>query len=162
MDASDEARLVELIDVLVREEKALPRLPGAVFEIIGHLVPLIAVEVGITRAGGEILLTHRCDHHWNGWHLPGGFLGVRETLAAACNRIAQRELAIEVSLQRVVDTFCWPDHPQGSVLSMVCQCKARGFPGAGRWFKGPNEPMIRYHADFAIRCLKSSSALIPS
>lgn len=158
MDAGDEARLVELLDLLARQGGALPSLPRAVFEIMGHIVPLVTIEIGITRAGREILLTHRSDRHWNGWHLPGGFLGTRETVPLACNRIAQRELGIDVNLRRVVDVFCWPDHPQGSVLSLVCHCEAWDDPGVGQWFKGPNEPMIRYHGEFVACCLKSATS----
>ncbi|MGF1612429.1 MAG: NUDIX hydrolase [Gammaproteobacteria bacterium] len=157
MQAGDQARLVDLLDRLVRDGGVLPRLPAAVFEIIGHVVPLVAVEIGITRAGGEILLTHRRDRQWNGWHLPGGFLGVRETLPAACNRIAGRELGVDVTLHRVVDIFCWPDHPLGSVLSVVCHCEAGGVPRTGEWCKGLRESMIRYHAEFAARCLANAS-----
>lgn len=128
MDEREEAKLVELLGVLVRENHVLPRLPRAVFDVIGRVLPLITIEIGIIRAGEEILLTHRSDSHWHGWHLPGGFLGTNETLSAACNRIAQRELGIEVRLRRMIDVFCWSDHPQGSVLSLVCRCEARGRP----------------------------------
>lgn len=157
MEADDQAQLVALLERLAREGAVLPRLPSPVFRIIGHIVPLVTVEIGITRAGGEILLTHRHDRHWCGWHLPGGFLGVGESVADACNRIAQRELGVQVTLSQVVDVFRWPDHPRGSVLSLVCRCAAHSTPTVGQWANGSKEPMIRYHGAFAARCLQSAS-----
>ncbi|MFV8751432.1 NUDIX domain-containing protein [Nannocystaceae bacterium ST9] len=142
----DEQRdLVVLLRRLADEGGAMPTTPRAIWDALAGVVPRLAVELGLF-AGEAILLSHRDDETWRGWHIPGGFVGRDETLADACRRIARRELGVEVELIGVVGSFAWPDHPCGSVLSLLCACRSDATPRDARFFVELPEPMVRHHA----------------
>lgn len=83
-----------------------------------------AVEVLINRNNGkEFLLSYRRDSNYDAWHIPGGFILVRESIAHACNRVVSKELGINgVCDLKLIDVhkWSWPGHPfGGSPLSLV-------------------------------------------
>lgn len=149
--------LVRLIVALSRDGGAVPNMPRDVFHVIGRLVPLIAVEIGIVHScKRELLLTWRDDDLWYGWHIPGGYVGVHETVREACERIAQRELGIGVKFTALLDSYSWTDHPLGSVVSLVCRCSTHSAPQEGKWFDSPPTPMAPHHTDFFHQLLEAS------
>lgn len=83
-----------------------------------------ALEIIITRnKGKEFLLSYRKDKDYDAWHIPGGFILVRETIEDACNRIVCKELGIKgLNGLKLIDAFkwSWPGHPfGGSPISLV-------------------------------------------
>lgn len=138
----------------------MPNTPRPIWDALAGVVPRLAVELGVFD-GEAILLSHRDDETWQGWHIPGGFVGCGETLASACQRIAQRELGefgMEVELVGVVGSFVWPDHPCGSVLSLLCVCRSEGRPRDARFFVELPQPMIRHHAGMVAEFHRARSA----
>ena len=87
------------------------------FEALKGVATQPAVELLVTSNGRDLLLTRRDDRHWSGWHLSGGFVGARETVEQACDRIARAELASGARLERLVGHYSWTDHPYASALS---------------------------------------------
>lgn len=155
MDSIEKDQLVRLLGTLADEGGGLPHMPLAVFGVIGRLVPLLAVEIGLTRdEGREVLLTWRDDEVWHGWHFPGGFVGTGESIGMACDRIARRELGIGVRHLALVDTYCWRDHPVGSVISLICHCEVQDDPLDGQWYSAAPSLMPPHHADFFTRLLR--------
>jgi ADP-ribose pyrophosphatase YjhB (NUDIX family) len=124
-------------------------MPYPAWRALADLVPQPAVEVLISRTGSDFLLVYRKDEHWDGWHLPGGFMIPGESIAEACNRIAEREVRSSVTFERFVLAFAWPWHPYAHPVSLVCQCALRGGePQAGTFFTELPSRMVLHHADF--------------
>ena len=86
---------------------------------IYHRVPRLTVEVVLTREQG-VLLTRRAIEPCRGmWHLPGGTVRFGERLADAVNRVARRELAIEVLESRMLGYVEYPSHYEKGLDSPV-------------------------------------------
>jgi ADP-ribose pyrophosphatase YjhB (NUDIX family) len=170
LNPDDQRELVVLLRRLADQGGAMPTTPRAIWDALAGVVPRLAVELGLFD-GEAILLSHRDDETWQGWHIPGGFVGCGETLAVACQRIAQRELGIEVELVGVVGSFAWPDHPCGSVLSLLCVCRSEASPRDARFsavggrldfFVELPQPMIRHHAGMVAEFHRARPADPPS
>ncbi len=124
MSSEQEKKLVSLLKQLKNEGRRLPNFPLQVFYEISQLTRLTAVEVLITQDGKDFLLTERRDDYWDGWHIPGGFIGYTENAEQACNRIAQKEINVKVRLQNIREIYFWEKHPYGNPISLVCVCTA--------------------------------------
>ncbi len=145
MTEEEVQELARLLGKVAAEGLGVPRLPGAAFVAMKGVVTQPTVEVLLTRDGRDLLLTPRHDKHWDGWHLPGGFVGVEESLEQACARIARRELEIGVTLKRVVGHYTWTDHPYASALSLLCLCEADAPPRDGQYFSELPPSLIPQH-----------------
>jgi ADP-ribose pyrophosphatase YjhB (NUDIX family) len=137
----------QLIELAAAGLKA-PHVPLQVWRAIGQVVPHTAVEIIIMREQCEILLVHRDDEFWHGWHLPGGFLACGESIAQACDRIARRELGVGIQGVSMFDSFGWPDHPHGNVVSILCRCTPLEAPKAGDFFAQAPRDLVRHHEEF--------------
>jgi hypothetical protein len=149
-------QLTKLLKHLKSEKLVPPNTPFEAWIAIQEIVPTPAVEVLITRTGKDFLLVLRKDKHWNGWHIPGGFMLYQESIEDACNRLAKRELGNAVKFEKVITAFMWPDHPYGSPLSLVCQCKTSQKPKTGKFFTNTPSNMIPHHDKFIDEFLKLS------
>jgi ADP-ribose pyrophosphatase YjhB (NUDIX family) len=127
-------QLAELLRQVSAEGLGAPRLPKAVFEALNRVVRQPAVELLVTRDGRDLLLTPRHDNDWDHWHLPGGFVGVAESLEEACTRIGGRELGVNVTFASLIGHYSWMDHPFASALSLLCLCRIDAAPQEGRFF----------------------------
>jgi ADP-ribose pyrophosphatase YjhB (NUDIX family) len=141
----DIQELARLLRQVSAEGLGVPRLPGPAFVALKGVVAQPTVEVLVTRDGRDVLLTPRHDKHWDGWHLPGGFVGAEESLEAACARIGERELGVTVTLERLVGHYSWTDHPYASALSLLCLCRISEPPKEGQFFEAFPEALIPQH-----------------
>lgn len=101
-------------------------LPEGTFEAF-HAAhgSMAAVEVAVEK-DKKIFLVHRTDERWNGWHIPGGYIQSQdESVEAACNRVAEREIGCRVRLKRILEVYKWKpgNHPYGYPTSIVCVCE---------------------------------------
>ena len=119
---------------LAGEGRGIPRLPFPILEALRGLAPAPVVELCVVGPGGALLLTWREDEHWTGWHFPGGFMGPGESVARACERIAQRELGASFALEGVAGVECWPAHPYASPVALLCRGALDRAPATGRFF----------------------------
>jgi ADP-ribose pyrophosphatase YjhB (NUDIX family) len=126
--------LARLLRKVSAEGLGVPHFPKEAFVALKGVVSQIAVELLVTRDGRDVLLTPRHDKHWDGWHLPGGFVGVDESLERACARIGARELGVNVRMRRLVGHYAWTDHPYASAVSLLCACELDGPPHDGEFF----------------------------
>lgn len=154
-ESEESQQLIRLLRRLRATGAESPRLPLEIWRAITSLVPVAAVEVLITRDGTDFLLTMRQDEHWNGWHVPGGYVGCGEPLAEACRRVARRELGIDVHFQRVLHAFTWSDHPYAQTVSIVCCCQTSETPRCGTFFRAIPSPMVPNHAEMLAEFLAS-------
>jgi ADP-ribose pyrophosphatase YjhB (NUDIX family) len=143
----ESAQLAQLLRQLSAEGLGVPRAPKAVFLALKGVVAQPTVEVLVTQNGRDVLLTRRDDDDWSGWHMPGGFVGAGESLEAACDRIARRELGTPARLLRLVGHYTWTDHPYASALSLLCVCQLEGEPNDGRYFDPlPPDLLVQHRA----------------
>jgi ADP-ribose pyrophosphatase YjhB (NUDIX family) len=138
-------QLARLLRQVSAEGLGVPRLPKAVFVALNRVVRQPAAEVLVTRDGRDLLFTPRHDKDWDGWHIPGGFVGVDESLEEACARIGGRELGVTVTLERLIGHYSWSDHPYASALSLLCVCRIDGEPREGRFFAELPANLIPQH-----------------
>jgi len=73
-------------------------LPDPVFYYISRTTPLINVDLLIKDERGRTLLAWRDDVHAGiGWHIPGGIIRFKETIAERIRQVALREIGTTVS-----------------------------------------------------------------
>lgn len=98
------------------------RFPLHVFRSIYRRVPRLCVEV-VLRTPRGVVLTKRDIIPWKGWwHLPGGTVGMHESLARAVARVAMEELGVRVRIIKVLGVIeylhapAWYGHPVSIAL----------------------------------------------
>jgi hypothetical protein len=138
-------QLALLLRKLASEGLGTPRTPREVFVALRGVVTQPTVELLVSSDERDVLLTPRHDKNWSGHHLPGGFVGVEETLQDACDRVARAELGVAATFERLVGHFTWTDHPYASPLSLLCRCRLDGAPTAGRFFATLPDDLLRQH-----------------
>ncbi|OGC22520.1 hypothetical protein A2291_07350 [candidate division WOR-1 bacterium RIFOXYB2_FULL_42_35] len=72
-------------------------LPDEIFYFISRTTPLVNVDLLIKNEQNQTLLTWRDDSFGSpGWHVPGGIIRYKETLAARIEAVAKNELGTKV------------------------------------------------------------------
>lgn len=155
MTDEQKSELINLLQTLKKEGLVPPKMPYEIWLEIGRLFPLPAVEVIITKTGKDFLLTERHDKFWNGLHIPGGYVLAGESIAQSCNRIAQKELGIDVKFEKVIDAHAWEVETQGKPISIICVCKPLGKPNDGKYYSKIPAETIKEHQPFLKTFLNS-------
>lgn len=109
---------VKLVDELVEYARTAQNgfIPEDAWMALHRLAPMPAMEILLTRSEGrKFLLTYRKDkkNGLEGWHIPGGFMIKRESIAQTCTRVMLRELSVDVAGLRPVALSSWRSHPYG-------------------------------------------------
>ena len=78
-------------------------IPDEDYAFIYNQVPRVCVDLAIRDKHGALLLTLRDIPPYKGlWHLPGGGIKFKETIAEAASWVAQKEFGVEVRLGRFI------------------------------------------------------------
>lgn len=72
------------------------------YDFIYSRVPRLCVDLAIKSKKGVLLTKRLIEPYKNTWHMPGGRVKFRESLADAIQRIAQDELGTKVVIKK-----CW-------------------------------------------------------
>lgn len=117
--------------------------PFGIFEkYLSKVVPA-CVEMVLNREG-KIYFTYREDKYWKGHHIPGSYMGPRETLTQTCQRIADRKVpGIKIINTKIIGAVSHPDSPRFHDASLVTIVHFEGeIPSElkGDWFEMNNPP----------------------
>ena len=101
---------------------------AAQFKAIYSKVTRLTVDLIIKMDGG-VILTLRSLPSWNNqWHLPGGTVLYKETIAQAASRVAHNELGLSVKIHRLLGYIEFPSEQKergfGFTVSLALLCKA--------------------------------------
>lgn len=80
----------------LKNVKPFPNMSPEIFFALKKLLPMLAIELFIVNGNSEFVLVQK-KGQFNGWALPGGFLGLNEDFEVACQRIAKKYLGTKVS-----------------------------------------------------------------
>jgi len=121
-------RRAELIGALLADLGDPRRgLPEDVFRFVSRLTPLATVDLLIQDERGRTLLTWRHDEFYGpGWHVPGGIIRFKETMAERVRACAREELGAEVATEPVpihVLEAIRSEDTRGHHLSMLFRCR---------------------------------------
>ncbi len=156
MKTSDLKKLELLLIQLKEENLQSPNLPYDIWMAIGQLTAYPIVDMIITTTGKNFLLTYRKDEYWDAWHIPGGFIGVGETVNKVCDRIANKELGISVDVKKIQDVYVWEKPKRVNGITLICQCEPIGEPKEGTYFTEIPTPTIEEHVGFLEKFLSVS------
>jgi colanic acid biosynthesis protein WcaH len=95
--------IVEAVKTLVNAVPDPTRgLPDPIFYYISQTTPFINVDLLIQDELGRTLLAWRDDvHAGTGWHVPGGIIRFKETIAERIRQVALSEIGITVDHEAV-------------------------------------------------------------
>lgn len=163
-DSSDLQYALALLDGAIGDPKR--GLPEDVFLFVSRVTPLLNVDLLIKNERSQTLLTWRDDGlHVPGWHVPGGIVRYKETLADRIHAVAVSELGVDVTFDAVPLAVNELIHPSRSVrghfLSFLYACRlaappdstlrhtgGRPRPGAWAWHDRCPEDLISVHAPY--------------
>ena len=89
------------------------------FRYIFGKVPRLTVEVVIRSTDGVLLTLRRIEPCKGLWHLPGGTVHFGERLTEAVQRIAKREVGVEVHATKLLGYIEYPSHYEKGIDSPV-------------------------------------------
>jgi 8-oxo-dGTP diphosphatase len=105
--------------------------------------PALTADAVIVDADRGVVLVRRRHAPFAGcWALPGGFVEISESCAAACRREAKEETGLDVECVELIGVFSDPGRdPRGHTISAIYLCRVVGGELSGgddaaeaRWF----------------------------
>ncbi|MDJ0553981.1 MAG: NUDIX hydrolase [Microcoleaceae cyanobacterium MO_207.B10] len=98
------------------------------FKLLYSQVPRLVVELVVKTETGVVLILRK-DAAWNNlWHIPGGTVFYQEYIDDAIQRIAQEELSITVTKQKLLGYLEYPSEVKergfGWSVGLVFLCVA--------------------------------------
>jgi colanic acid biosynthesis protein WcaH len=91
--------LINIIESFI--ENPTNGLPEDIFLFISRITPIVNVDLLIKNEQNHTLLTWRDDGYYSpGWHVPGGIVRFKETIAERIRAVAKNELGAEVDFNK--------------------------------------------------------------
>jgi len=127
-------RAIRTVEGSVADPRA--GLPQEVFLLASRITPMINVDLLIRDGEGRSLLTWRDDGYWPpGWHVPGGIIRFKETIADRVRAVARTELGAEVAFTQpplAINEFIQPERrDRGHFISLLFSCRLLTPPDPG-------------------------------
>jgi len=116
-------------------------LPENIFLLISRITPLINVDLLIKNKNGETLLTWRGKGEtiMPGWHIPGGIIRYKETIADRICAVAKNELDTKVSFDNsplAINEIMLKQINRGHFISLLYSCQLLEELDPDKEFKG--------------------------
>ncbi len=127
----------------------MPKMPLEIFDALRGLLPMVAVELLVTRKEGGFGLKKKRVGEQERWSLPGGFMGLNETFEGACQRIAQKELGVAIDNLKFIQVYNWPEGgarpAKGHAVTLLFQCQTKTPSDQIAYFRQIPEGMLSHH-----------------
>ena len=124
------------------------------YDNIYSKVPRLCVDLVIKNSNGVLLIKRKTQPYKNKYHLAGGRVRFRETIADAVNRVAISELGVNVSVVKMVGFMEFIREVQGNSkrhsISIVFNVKPSKEPINGIYFKKQSNSIHSIHNKFLI------------
>lgn len=157
--------LGELLTELAADPKGF--VPDEAWASAQKAFALPYIELAFVRRSSEgelqVLLAHRTDVDWNGWHLPGGLWRTQHTLLDAIESLSRREIGLLEAPKFLAKGYWekWHDHPVGIPISHIVILHSDHVVETEtvRWFTKTPPGMIRdngHHARFIADVFKQA------
>ena len=142
-------------------------LPEELFLLVSRMTPIVNVDLLIVNQQNGKLLTWRHDDFYGpGWHIPGGIIRFKETMAERLKKVALREIGCEAEAigapLRVTEIFSQERDIRGHFISHLFKSRLLGKPDLSRkadinsprdgdwaWFQKVPDNLIPQHRRFA-------------
>lgn len=118
-------------------------LPDDVFLFATRITPMINVDLLIKNDAGQTLLTWRAHtlYYTPGWHVPGGIVRYKESLAQRVHAVAQAELGAEVAFDAapiaIREVIQPPERRnRGHFISLLFRCRLLSPPDEALRYRG--------------------------
>ena len=119
----------------------------AFIPLMSRCVPA-CVELAVIR-DGKVLLMHRNDKFFHGYHTPGTYIGPGESYQESAQRCADKEIKCKVRVGEVIGVFSHPDSSRFHDLSVLLLCElVEGTPQMGEWFSECPADLIAVHKPY--------------
>lgn len=140
----------------LKSVRQFPNMQSEVFVALRELLPMVAVELFVVRDDGSFALV-RMTGQFNGWAMPGGYIGLNEGFEDACKRIAKKELDLDLKSIEFVHVFNWPEGSarlaKGHAVSLLFKCIAISDSKIIEYFSSIPDNILRHHALMLSRIL---------
>ena len=115
-------------------------LPEEIFLLISRITPLINVDL-LIKNNDKTLLTWRAKGETTkpGWHVPGGIIRYKETIADRICAVAKNELGTKVSFENnplAINEIMLKQINRGHFISLLYSCQLLEEPDPDKEFKG--------------------------
>lgn len=123
-----------------------PHIPEDLFIPYLRKITPVTVELAVVR-GDEVLLVHRSDEYYKGWHFPGGFIAPGESFEDACARVLLREVGLKLRTCEIIGVENFNKDPRFPFVSLFFLCRIRGkaLEQEGAWFKRKPKELLSQH-----------------
>ena len=142
----------------LKNVKPFPNMPPEIFFSLTKLLPMLAIELFIVNKNGEFVLVQK-KGRFNGWALPGGFLGLNEDLEVACRRISKKYLGTKVSHSTFLNICNLPQKiygkDKGHAVVLIFKCDLPKSAKNIIYFKKIPKDILNHHKTIIEICLKS-------
>jgi ADP-ribose pyrophosphatase YjhB (NUDIX family) len=137
------------------------------FEAFFSVFPLVVTELAVMRridGKSHILLWHRSDEHYTGWHMPGGYMLRGESMEETARRVLLKETGLQLQTAQFARYFNWlpsyapvPNHQ----VCLLFVCSAEGEPSPGQFFPLDTVPgdTLSHHKEYIEYLKKHERAL---
>lgn len=133
-----------------------------VFESFFPILPMVPSEQAVVRMIDDVpcvLMWHRSDEHYIGWHMPGGYMLLGETDWQWCERVLKKEADLKLTKVQFIrrfntrpETGFVPNHQ----MAHFFLCEAEGEPTKGKFFPLTAIPEDTLgHHKYYIDCLRA-------
>ena len=140
-------KIIALLESLI--ENPSEGLPEDIFLFISRITPIINVDLLIKNEHNHTLLTWRDDdYHPPGWHIPGGIVRYKDTVARRISAVAVSELGAEIEFEEdplaINEVIHSSRKNRGHFISLLYECRLissldkdiryeTGIPKPGEW-----------------------------